>query len=148
MTMLVIGVIGLMSCTLLPGDKDIAESEVPSVVKNAFASEYPEAKEVDWEMKGEDYEVDFEVNNVDFALLIDGSGNIIMSKEEITKEDLPAAVTSGISKNFADLELDEVQKVEKDGKTYYQVEFDDTFRDKEVVFTANGQEDKSFSYWD
>lgn len=137
-----------MSCTLLPGDKDIAESEVPSVVKNAFASEYPEAKEVDWEMKGEDYEVDFEVNNVDFALLIDGSGNIIMSKEEITKEDLPTAVTSGISKNFADLELDEVQKVEKDGKTYYQVEFDDTFRDKEVVFTANGQEDKSFSYWD
>ena len=137
-----------MSCTLLPGDKDIAESEVPSVVKNAFASEYPEAKEVDWEMKGEDYEVDFEVDNVDYALLIDGSGNIIMSKEEITKEDLPAAVTSGISKNFADLELDEVQKVEKDGKTYYQVEFDGTFRDQEVVFTANGQEDKSFSYWD
>ena len=137
-----------MSCTLLPGDKDIAESEVPSVVKNAFASEYPEAKEVDWEMKGEDYEVDFEVNNVDFALLIDGSGNIIMSKEEITKEDLPTAVTSGISKNFADLELDEVQKVEKDGKTFYQVEFDGMIRDKEVVFTANGQQDNSISFWD
>jgi len=140
--------IGLMSCSLLPGDKDIAESEVPSVVKNAFASKYADAKEVDWEMRDKDFEVDFEINNVDYALLINSSGEILMQKEEITKEDLPDAVTSGINANFSDLQLDEVEKIEKDGAVYYQVEFDSTFKDKEVVFAANGQEEKSFSYWD
>lgn len=145
---LIIVAIGLMSCSLLPGDKDIAASEVPSVVKNAFASEYPDAKDVDWEMKGKDYEVDFEIENVDYALLINSSGEIIMQKEDIFPEDLPEAVTAAINRDFADLELDNVDKVEKDGKVYYQVEFDRTFRDKEVVFSANGQEDNSFSYWD
>ncbi len=145
---LTIAVVGLMSCSFLPGDRDIAESEVPSVVRNAFSSEYPNAKDIDWEMKGEDYEVDFEVENVDHSVLLNSSGKIIMQKEDITREDLPEAVMAGINSEFANLKLDGAERVEKDGKTFYQVELDGTFRDKEVIFTADGKQDKSFSFWD
>ena len=146
--MLTITAIGLMSCSFLPGDKDVAPNDVPSVVKNTLSNAFPDAMDVDWEMKKDDYEADFEVDNVDYSVLITTTGDIVMQKHDIALAELPEAVKANVAKDFKDRELEDVEKVEKEGTVYYQVDLDGTFTDKELVYTANGEQADNVSYWD
>ena len=44
--------------------------------------------------------------------------------------------------------LDEMERVEKDGNTYYQVELDEKGTDRQIVCSADGQEVTEPAYWD
>lgn len=145
---LAISAISLMSCSLLPGGEEIAETDVPSVVKNTFGNTFPQATEVEWETNQNNFEADFEVNNVDYSVVIDTTGNIVRQKHDITLKELPEAVTATIDHEFEDGKAEDAEKVEKDGEIYYQVEIDKFFNDEEVVFTADGQKATNFNYWD
>ena len=41
--------------------QDLTESQVPSVIVNNFKKEFPKASDVEWEKKGEQYNVEFEI---------------------------------------------------------------------------------------
>ena len=57
---------------------------VPTVVKSALQKSYPNAKEIKWEKeKTIITEAEFEVNETDYSILIDVSGNIIETEIEI-----------------------------------------------------------------
>src|SRR5680860_320876 len=58
--------LGLTSCGDDDGpDKDIAANQVPAVVRNSFQQQFPNAKDVDWELSGNEYETDFEIDGVE-----------------------------------------------------------------------------------
>lgn len=122
--------------------QDIKETEVPSVVMNSFKSQYANALKTDWEKKGTNYEAEFEVGTVERSVVLDPSGRVLMVKQEIANTELPAAVSNAISKNYKSYELDEAEKIEYEGKTYYEVEVSRFFLGKELVYTADGQETK------
>lgn len=136
----------IMSCSLL--DNDIPASKVPSVVKNAFEQQYNNPVDVEWEKKKRNYEVDFELENVDHAALFNPEGRLLMAKQDISETDLPTAITDRIAVDFPDHYIDDVDKVETGEKTLYQVELDGSVRDWKVVYTADGQETKDVKYWD
>ena len=56
--------------------QDVPKSQVPAEVSNAFASKFAKAKDVEWEMEGDLYKVDFEVGSRDHEAWIDKSGTI------------------------------------------------------------------------
>ena len=128
--------------------QDIPQNAVPSVVLNAFGAKYPNATDVDWEKKGEVYNVGFEIGKTDHEAWFDAAGKVIKVETDISKKELPAAVQSAIAKHYAGYRTDDADKIEKDGKTYYKVELDGNMGDRTVVFDAQGTEmtDTKFLY--
>jgi uncharacterized membrane protein YkoI len=134
--------IGAASC-----GQNIASSKVPSVVQNTVQAKYASAAKLEWEKKQKLYEAEFTINNTDYSVMIDETGKIVSSKTNILVADLPAEVTAAIAKDYGGYTIDEAEKVEKDGVTYYQVELEAKGKkDREVVFTTAGVSTKAISY--
>ena len=117
----------------------IAEPQVPPAVLNAFQGKYASVKAVKWEMKGELYKAEFKVDKRGHDVWIDKKGKITKHKEDISKKDLPAAIQQQITSEFKAYKLDDADKIETDGKVFYQVELDGTTDDRKVLFSADGK---------
>jgi len=144
-TFLLISAMGfaLMSC-----GQNIAAADVPSLVLNTFKATFTNAVDIEWEKKKDHFEADFEIGTADHEVQINPAGNILLHKQQISTLDLPKVITDQITSKFKDFKLDEADKLEKDGKIYYQVELDKRFTEKRMVFTETGEETKAISYWD
>lgn len=119
--------------------QDIPQSEVPEAVMKSFNQKFPKASDVEWERKGDLFEVDFDMNFfADHDARFDASGNLIRHKEEIAKKDLPKAVASAISSQFSEYRIDDVDRITENGKTTYKVELEKGSEDRKVVFSEDG----------
>lgn len=139
---LAICMMGLASVTM---SQDIPKSQVPSVVLNALQSKYPNATDLEWELKGDLYKAEFEIGSRDHDLWIDKNGNIKKHKEDFPKADLPAAIREKIAREFKDYRIDDVDKIEVDGKVTFEIELDGRAGDRKVLFSADGsiQQDRA-----
>jgi uncharacterized membrane protein YkoI len=125
--------------TFNAGAQDIPQTEVPSVVLNAFQGKFSNATDVEWETKGELYKAEFEVNKRGHDVWIDKTGKITKHKEDFPKKDLPQAVQQQITNEFKAYKLDDADKIEMDGKIFYQVELDGASDDRKILFSADGK---------
>ena len=128
--------------------QDIPENKVPSVVVNALAEAFPTATDVEWEKQNGNFEAEFDSASTDYTVLLNATGAIVEAKHEITVAELPEAVQNAISVNYKDQQPDEVDLLEKDGQTFYQVELDGKVKETKLVFDAAGKEQTGFAYWD
>jgi hypothetical protein len=121
--------------------QEIKETEVPSVVMNSFKGQFADAQKAEWEKLNDKYEVEFEQGTTERGAVLDASGKVLMLKQEIAKIELPAVVANAIKQTYGSYELDEAEKIEYNGQTYYEVELSRWFiMSKELVFTADGKE--------
>ena len=118
--------------------QDLSESEVPSVVLNAFQTKFSKATDVEWELEGDLYKCEFQVGRFDHDIWINKSGEIKRHQEEISKNDLPAAITQKVKNEFNGYRIDDVDRIDADGKTYFEVELDGRGNDRKVMFNADG----------
>ena len=141
--------IAFIGITLSACSQDISASKVPSVVTNALQSKFSTATNVDWEKKKNFYEAEFKQDSLEYTVEIDASGKIIRSKAELTQQQLPAPVSSAITSQYKDYKIDDVEKLEMNGDTFYQVELDGagTKKDVKLVMDANGSTRKT-TFWD
>lgn len=133
--------------------QDIAADKVPAVVVNALKAQFPNAVNTDWEKNGAVYEADFDAEGgADVTVQIDASGKVLMYKTDLAAASLPTAVQTFLQNQFKDYTADEVEKIEKGGTAYYQVELDGKglkgLKDKKLVLTADGHEATDIKYWD
>lgn len=128
--------------------QDVAEKDVPEVVKKALSQKYANATDLEWEKHGNNYEADFDVKRIDHAAMIDSTGKILMTRRDVMEKDLPQGIRTAISQTYKGMRLDDMELVEKDGKTYYQLELDQKGHDKKVVLAENGKVVTDFKYWD
>ncbi|WP_266203299.1 PepSY-like domain-containing protein [Pontibacter kalidii] len=128
--------------------QDVATKDVPQAVAAVLTQQYANATDLEWEMDGANYEADFDVDRIDHNVLIDPSGKILMTKRDVMEKDLPQSVKAAIDQSYKGMRLDDVEQLEKDGTTYYQVELDQKGEDKKVVFAADGKEVTDPAYWD
>jgi Putative beta-lactamase-inhibitor-like, PepSY-like len=117
----------------------IPQSQVPPVVLKAFQEKFGSATDVKWETKTELYKAEFKVNKRGHDVWIDKTGKITKTKEDFPKKDLPAAIQQQITSEFKAYKLDDADKIEMDGKIFYQVELDGTSDDRKVLFSADGK---------
>tara|TARA_B100001079_G_C16326381_1_gene477027 strand:+ start:644 stop:1096 length:453 start_codon:yes stop_codon:yes gene_type:complete len=128
-------------------DEDDFRADVPSVVLNAFQSNYPKASGVEWEMLGDDYQVDFEIERVDYEAIFSAEGDMLKYKYEISSTELPEAVKKAITANYANYQIDDTDILVINKDLYYQVELDGK-PDKHLVLNEDGSENASITYWD
>lgn len=133
--------------TLFGCSQQLSVDKLPSLVQNSFKTQFPAAAAVEWEKKGEQYEAEFELNQLENTVLLDASGKVLMHKADLQVTELPAQVAQALQKDFPSHQIDDLEKVERDGQTLYQVELENTNGEETKVYTAQGTL-SSVSYWE
>jgi uncharacterized membrane protein YkoI len=137
----------LLGGTLVSCGQDFRAKDVPSIVKNAFQAKFVKAVDVDWEKKGADYEVAFELNKADYKALLDEFGTLKMYKQELSAHKLPGEIRNAIRTKYKSYRIDEAELLKISGVSYYQIDLDGRLPDVKIVFAADGQEMETISYW-
>lgn len=120
--------------------QDLNESQVPAAVLASMKKAFPNATDVDWELKGTQYKVDFDLGTPsrDHDVWYDAAGTALKHEEDIPATELPAAVQAAIQKDFPGHRVDDADKVVEGNVTTYKVELKTSGQDWKVVFDANG----------
>lgn len=120
--------------------QDMKVDDVPSDLRNTFEQAHPDAKDVEWEKEGDSYKVEFEINREDHEIWYTADGNTSKTEKEISESDLPQAIKSVISNNYADYKIDSIEMTEEGGSASYVVELEKGWNDeKNIVFAADGK---------
>ena len=135
----------LLSSTAI--GQDIPSREVPSAVINTIKAKFPNTTRLEWEKKGDLFEAEFHVNNIDHKALLEPSGKLLEYKRDIRAADLPRAVKNTSRKQYANFRIDDVEKLAKEGAVFYQVELDGEPHYQKLVISADGKVDSSQQYW-
>ncbi len=85
--------------------------EVPTEVKKAFATRFPDAKVEEWQKKGDFFEAEFELNKIEQSVLIDAKGDILEIEEEIKVKQLPSSIFAYVAKNYPKQKIKEASKI-------------------------------------
>lgn len=134
------------SCT----GQRIKANKVPSIVVNTLKAAYPTATDVEWKKAGNQYEAAVDLTGTsDRTLRIDASGKTVMTKEEMPATGLLPAIATLIREKYTGYSIDDVEKVQKDGLVFYQVDLDSPRKkDLKLVFASDGAATAAFPYWD
>ena len=142
MLVLSVAFVSLSSCS-----QDMQTSEVPSVVQNTLKTRFAGALKVEWEKKNALFEAEFDMDSTEYTAHIDLAGKLISHKTDIPESGLPLAVATAIRTGHAGFKIDEAEKLEKDGVTYYQVELEAKGKkDKQLVFSPDGSIAQAITY--
>lgn len=108
---------------------------------NQFQRDFPNAWDVDWEMGGEVYEVEFEIGREDYKAYYDAQANLLMYRLDLNGRNVPAVVLNAAVSKYQNYRMDDAKKVVKGTRTYYLLEMEDNRRDIEVnaKFTHDGK---------
>lgn len=117
----------------------IEQPEIPSVVINAVMTKYPDAKDLEWEMKNGIYEAEFDLGKDDYEVWVNAEGTILKVEQEIANTQIPAAVLTKVKSDFKEFKLDDAKRIEIGKAVYYKIELDGTLGDQKVVYSAAGE---------
>ncbi|GAA5025118.1 hypothetical protein GCM10011506_09380 [Marivirga lumbricoides] len=136
---LIFAVILFMGSTLQA--QDIPQSQVPSIIVNEFTSRFPKATDVEWEMDGNFYNVEFEIGwNTDHEVWYNAEGKMVKHKEDISKSELPKAVSDRIETDFKGYSIDDLERITDNGKVVYKMELNAlTQTDWDIVIDSEGK---------
>lgn len=109
---------------------------VPSVVKNAFAKKYPEAKHITWESEKGNYEANWGgKSGEDNSVLYTPKGQFIEIAKAISVKQLPSNALSYVKSHYKNASINEAAVVtDSKGKITYEAEV----AHKDVVFDQQG----------
>jgi len=118
--------------------QDIDQKDVPSVIKTVFNKAYPKATDVDWEKKGANYEVDFNLGRVDHKATYSVSGKSLSFEKDIPNTQLPAVIAKNIKSKYPKGRIDDVDWINTAGKITYKIDIEGT-PDVNVWYDASGK---------
>lgn len=117
----------------------IDQQEIPSVVINAVMTKYPDAKDLDWEVKNGVYEAEFDLGKDDYEVWVNAEGTILKVEQEIRTAQIPEVVLNKVKTEFKEFRLDDAKRIEIAKNVYYEIELDGTLGDQTVVYSAKGE---------
>lgn len=107
----------------------------------ALSAKYPHATRAEWERKKEYYVADCWVDNNDMEVWFNKSAEWLMTETELTKANLPAAITTALgSGKYADWWIDDVDVLEyPSAVTHYVVEVEQGKKEIDLYFSEEGE---------
>lgn len=136
-----------VSLSLLACGQDIPACKVPSIVQNTVQTTFTNTGSIEWEKKNNVYEAEFDKDNTEYTAYLDAGGKIIAYKLDIKENELPAAVTAVITRDYTGYRIDDAAKIQKDGITFYRVELEAKGkRDKKLFLSQDGKIAPPISY--
>jgi len=124
----------LMSTAALA--QKLNSAQVPQEVKTAFQKLYPAVSKVKWEKEKGNYEAEFEVNEIDHAVVLDAKGQVLETEEEITVNQLPSDVDAYVKSHYAGQSIKKADKItDSKGTVTYEAEI----KHMDLIFDAHGK---------
>jgi hypothetical protein len=117
----------------------IDQQEIPSVVINAVMTKYPDATDLEWEVKDGVYEAEFDLGKDDYEVWVNPQGTILKVEQEIQNSQIPAEVLTKVTSDFKDFKLDDAKRIEIAKNVYYEIELDGKLGDQTVVYSEKGE---------
>lgn len=120
--------------------QEVPQSQIPSVIVNQFNSQFPKATDVEWEIQGTTYNVEFETgSNIDHEIWYTLEGKLLKHKEEISVIELPKTVNNRIKTDFKGYTIDDLEQIIENGKVVYKMELNTLLQqDWDVVISSEG----------
>lgn len=135
----------LAAAFTMPALADIPASSVPAPVKEQVQKQYPDAKAIEWDFDNDEdvYEAEFRIGGMEYDLKIYPDGTICFSKAEIPLQNLPAAVTTAIARDFPGYTPMRAKQITVRGILKYRVycrpESAGAVRKLELYYTPDGK---------
>ncbi|MAS91957.1 MAG: hypothetical protein CMO55_02075 [Verrucomicrobiales bacterium] len=116
-------------------------SAVPKEAEESFEKQYPDAKDVDWEVDRNGYwEAGFKIDDTKFRADFEDNGKWIETETNIEFSELPDKVQKAIRKDYPDDEITEIEKVDNALRgTFFDVEFKRAGKNQDVEYIATGE---------
>ena len=121
--------------------QDIPQSQVPAGVVSNFKQAFPDAMDVEWEMDGNLYKVEFEMGmrKLDHDVWYNDAGQLLKHKEEISKNSLPKQVGNSVKQEFKGYRLEDVEKITEGDKVTYKLEVKSSMEEWKLTLDSNGK---------
>lgn len=120
--------------------QDLKMELVPTNLADSFKKSYASATNVEWEMEGKDYKVEFDLGTMENEIWYSVDGNILKTEKEISANEMPRAVASAVKTKYSDYKVDAVEMKEQNGVKTYEVEIEKGwFKERNMVIDANGK---------
>ena len=93
---------------------------VPSSVEGACKKKYPQAEDVEWEKKGNNYEASFVHDDENILVSFDGKGTLLETCLFVENESVPEAVVDAVNAKYPDSYFSQSMECKdaKGAKTY------------------------------
>lgn len=120
----------------------VPDAVISDKIRNYVSENYPTAAIVEWELDGDEQEIELS-NNIE--LVFDLEGNFLYTENdrddteeevEITVSGLPESIRTFVETYFPNIEYDEIIKETKGNRIKYEVEL---VNDVEMDFTSDGE---------
>lgn len=120
--------------------QDMNPDNVPSNLKQNFQKSFPQATDVEWEMDGQSYKVEFDMNRNEHEIWYATDGTATRTEQELTEAELPQTIKTAISGNYAGYKVDSIEKTTVNGSSTYEVELEKGWNnEKDVIFNESGK---------
>lgn len=143
--LLLIAAVGLMTFSSCSDDDNDGAPEgthlVSKEVQNAFNAKYPQAQDVEWELKGNYAVVDFDWNGSGHSAWFDpSSASWYMTETDIRYADLPQQVKAAHEAGeYAGWKVDDVDMLTREGmETLYVIEVEKGNTDVDLFYSPEG----------
>lgn len=138
--LLLLNVVFLLHLGVPSTGQDLWQSQIPANIVNKFNTDFPKAKDIDWDKSGENYSVEFEIGtmNNDHEIIYSPDAEVLMHKQEISKSDLPTAVKQSMSKEFPRYLIKDVKQIEYPDRTVFTLEAKSFTEDWDIKIDAAG----------
>ncbi|MDD3037656.1 PepSY-like domain-containing protein [Bacteroides sp.] len=133
-------ILALSTWSLQSCDNDDDESiSVPVELQNAFASKYPNARNVKWEIESGYYVADFH-NGYDISAWFTSNGIWHMTETDIPYSKLPETVKSSFEKSeYKDWKKEDVDMFERQGlEIVYVIEVENQNQEVDLYYSEDG----------
>lgn len=121
--------------------QDLSKNEVPSIILNNFQSTFPDASDIEWKKKGEQYKVEFEIGywNEDRSAWYNKEGKLLRHVQDISKKHLPDIVYQNINKDYKWYIITDAKRITEGQETTFQVELKSFAKEWEVLYDESGK---------
>ena len=119
----------------------LAQDSIPQSAKDHFASAYPMATDVKWDVEDGKIEVKFELNGVEWDGYYDAAGTWLKTKRELKNDEVPQVVMDGLkTTEFSSWSADDPHEYQTPShKSLYRFEVINGAEKKIIFLTPDGK---------
>jgi hypothetical protein len=110
----------------------------PVTLQQKLASDFPKARDIDWENAGNIYKAEFDVNFTDYKAYYDEKGNLIYYSFDMNKSDLPEAVRNAVKAKFPKYRIEDIDKIYQGTERFYLIEVERKEMEIKALFKEDG----------
>jgi hypothetical protein len=130
----------LLAFALLLAGCQSTSVNVPSIVRESFEKQFPNAANVEWSKESEDeFEAEYELNGAEQSSNYNAAGEWLITETEIAQSELPTAVQETIIREFFGYTIDEVEKAETSDGLFFELQLKKDKKEIEVKIASDGK---------